>query len=58
MGSPFIGCDAPASFLGVTDEYDPLKPNDYEKFIKLRREEKQREREERRSQPEDRGVDG
>ena len=46
LGSPFIGSDAPAgAFLGVVDEYDPMKPNDYETFLKMRRAEKQKERE-------------
>jgi len=41
----FFGADAPISFTGVTDEYDPLRPNDYESYSKKRREEKRRERE-------------
>jgi len=44
----FVGSDAPMSFFGVQDEYDPLKPNDYESFIKLRREDKTKDREETR----------
>lgn len=39
-----------ASFLGVSDEYDPLKPNDYETFNKLRRAERQKEREKERDE--------
>jgi len=42
--TPFFGADAPMSFSGVTDEYDPLHPNDYESYSKKRREEKRRER--------------
>jgi len=42
--APFFGADMPLSFTGVTDEYDPLRPNDYESFSKKRREEKRRER--------------
>ena len=44
----FVGSDAPMSFFGVQDEYDPLKPNDYETFIKLRRDDKPKDREESR----------
>ena len=40
----FFGADAPLSFTGVNDEYDPLRPNDYESYSKKRREEKKRER--------------
>lgn len=45
IGSPFIGADASMSFLGVVDEYDPLRPNEYETYVKLRKEDRQRERE-------------
>ncbi|XP_064605409.1 splicing factor 45-like isoform X2 [Liolophura sinensis] len=43
--SPFITEPVP-SLTGVTDEYDPLRPNDYEEIMKKRREIKEREREE------------
>jgi len=42
--APFFGADAPLSFSGVNDEYDPLRPNDYESYSKKRRDEKRRER--------------
>ena len=48
QASPFIASEAPTSFLGVTDEYDPLHPNDYEDVVARRREQRQREREEER----------
>lgn len=55
IGSPFIGSDASLSFLGIADEYDPLRPNDYETYVKLRKEERQREKdEERRAEDKDR----
>lgn len=53
IGSPFIGADASMSFLGVIDEYEPLRPNDYETYVKMRKEERQRERDEDR-RPDDR----
>ena len=46
--SPFIASEAPGSFLGVTDEYDPQRPNDYESYIKMRKDQRQKEREEER----------
>jgi len=46
--SPFIASEAPGSILGVTDEYDPQRPNDYESYIKMRKDQRQREREEER----------
>jgi len=46
--APFFGADVPMSFSGVVDEYDPLRPNDYESFSKKRRDEKRREREDDR----------
>ena len=42
--TPFFGADAPMSFTGVSDEYDPLRPNDYESYAKKRRDEKRHER--------------
>ncbi|CAH1785008.1 unnamed protein product, partial [Owenia fusiformis] len=44
--SPFIPQES--SLTGVLDEYDPLRPNEYEDFIKKRREVRQRERERER----------
>lgn len=49
IGSPFIGSDALLSFLGVIDEYDPLRPNEYETFRKLQKEERREREEERRT---------
>lgn len=46
--SPFIASEAPGSFLGVADEYDPQRPNDYESYIKMRKDQRQKEREEER----------
>jgi len=46
--APFFGADMPMSFSGITDEYDPLRPNDYESYSKKRREEKRRERDDDR----------
>jgi hypothetical protein len=46
--APFVGAESPMSFLGVKDEYDPLKPNDYESFTKLRRDDKPKDRDENR----------
>ncbi|KAL3853330.1 hypothetical protein ACJMK2_016878 [Sinanodonta woodiana] len=45
-GSPFIASEPVPSFTGVADEYDPLRPNDYEDFVKKRKEQRLREREE------------
>lgn len=42
-GSPFIASDPVPSLTGVKDEYNPLRPNDYEDMMKKRRE---RERDE------------
>ena len=46
--SPFISSEPIPSLPGVTDEYDPLRPNDYEDYMKKRREQRNREREEER----------
>lgn len=46
--SPFIGVDASSSFLGVSDEYDPLRPNDYEHHCKEIKERKNRQKEDDR----------
>lgn len=50
VGTPFIASEPPTvtTLLGVSDEYDPLRPNDYESFVKRRKEQRQREREEER----------
>ena len=50
VSSPFLAVEAPnaSSFLGVTDEYDPRRPNDYESYVKMRKEQKMKEREEER----------
>ncbi|XP_069141156.1 splicing factor 45-like isoform X2 [Argopecten irradians] len=47
-GSPFLPTDPVPSLTGVSDEYNPLRPNDYEEFIKKRKEQRQKEREEER----------
>ncbi|XP_029635143.1 splicing factor 45 [Octopus sinensis] len=44
--SPFIASEPVPSLTGVTDEYDPLRPNEYEEIVKKRREQRQKEREE------------
>ena len=46
--SPFIATDGSSSFLGVSDEYDPLCPNEFETYMKEVREKRARENEERR----------
>ncbi|CAG2249379.1 RBM17 [Mytilus edulis] len=45
-GSPFLPPDPSSSLTGVVDEYDPLRPNDYEDFTKKRKEQRLKEREE------------
>ena len=45
-GSPFIASDPMPSLTGVKDEYNPLRPNDYEEMMKKRKEQKSKEREE------------
>lgn len=44
--SPFIASEPVPSLTGVADEYDPLRPNEYEEIVKKRREQRQKEREE------------
>lgn len=44
--SPFIPSEPVPSLTGVADEYDPLRPNDYEDFVKKRKEQRHKEREE------------
>ena len=51
--SPFIAADPVPSFTGVVDEYDPLRPNDYEDFVKKRKEQRQKERDEERKREQD-----
>ena len=46
--SPFIGSEAPIALTGLTDEYNPLQPNEYEDYLKKRKEQRQKEREEER----------
>ena len=43
-GSPFLPADPQSSLTGVIDEYDPLRPNDYEDFVKKRKEQRNKER--------------
>ncbi|XP_045164806.2 splicing factor 45-like [Mercenaria mercenaria] len=45
-GSPFIASDPVPSLTGVKDEYNPLRPNDYEDIMKKKRDQKQKERDE------------
>ncbi|XP_060598466.1 splicing factor 45-like isoform X2 [Ruditapes philippinarum] len=45
-GSPFIASDPVPSLTGVKDEYNPLRPNDYEEIMKKKRDQKQKERDE------------
>ncbi|OWF53811.1 Splicing factor 45 [Mizuhopecten yessoensis] len=47
-GSPFLPTDPVPSLTGVSDEYNPLRPNDYEEFMKKRKDQRQKEREEER----------
>ena len=37
-----------STFLGATDEYEPLHPNDYEDYVKILKDRRQREREDER----------
>jgi hypothetical protein len=43
--SPFLATEAPTAFPGVTDEYDPFHPNDYEEVVARIKEQKQMKRE-------------
>lgn len=45
-GSPFLPSEPQPSLTGVIDEYEPLRPNDYEDFVKKRKEQRMKEREE------------
>lgn len=45
-GSPFIASEPMPSLTGVKDEYNPLRPNDYEDLVKKRKEQKIRDRDE------------
>ncbi|XP_025106487.1 splicing factor 45-like isoform X2 [Pomacea canaliculata] len=42
--APFIASDAIPSFTGVTDEYNPLAPNEYDDLVKKKKEEKEKDR--------------
>ena len=42
--APFIASEAIPSFTGVTDEYNPLVPNEYEELVKKKKEKKEEER--------------
>ncbi|KAL8563504.1 hypothetical protein ACOMHN_066171 [Nucella lapillus] len=42
--TPFIGSEAVPSFTGVTDEYNPLVPNEYEELVKKKKDKKDEER--------------
>lgn len=44
----FIGIDGPSSFLGVNDEYDPLRPNDYENYSKKLRDRRNKDKDDER----------
>ena len=44
--SPFLASEAPTSFPGITNEYDPFHPNDYEEVVARIKEQRQKEREE------------
>lgn len=48
-GSPFLPSDPQPSLTGVIDEYEPLRPNDYEDFVKKRKEQRMKERDEERN---------
>ena len=52
--SPFIPSDPVPSLTGVKDEYNPLRPNDYEEITKKKKEQRQKEDDERKR---DRGDD-
>ena len=44
-GSPFIPNDPPVALVFfVADEYDPLRPNEYEEFSKRRKKERDNQR--------------
>lgn len=47
-GSPFIASDPVPSLTGVKDEYNPLRPNDYEEMSKKKKEQRQKEDDDRR----------
>ena len=46
--SPFIPSEPVPSLTGVKDEYNPLRPNDYEELTKKKKEEKKKEEDERK----------
>lgn len=47
-GSPFIASDPVPSLTGVKDEYNPLRPNDYEDMMKKKREKERDEEDKKR----------
>ena len=46
--SPFIPSEPVPSLTGVKDEYNPLRPNDYEEITKKKKEERKKEEDERK----------
>ena len=52
-GSPFIASDPVPSLTGVKDEYNPLRPNDYEEMSKKKKEQRQKEDDERKRDRDD-----
>ncbi|XP_074640480.1 splicing factor 45-like [Tubulanus polymorphus] len=58
IAPPFISIEPHSRFAGVDDEYNPSYPNEYDEFVKKRREQRQRERDnDRRNRGADRGGD-
>lgn len=51
--SPFLASEAPTSFPGITDEYDPFHPNDYEEVVTRKKEQRQRARDEEKKREAD-----
>ncbi|CAG5129306.1 unnamed protein product [Candidula unifasciata] len=55
--STFIASDPIPSFTGVADEYDPLRPNEYDDVVKKIKDDKEKEREKDRRKEERRDRD-